>query len=94
MIEIYASIDFREFVILMPALVLVELLAHHSVHPIIDRYLPHTFTRYLLIYFTWQAFVDFSVQILLHFIELFHIVTSGVFILHFLSSTFTVACSH
>ena len=52
MIEIYASIDFREFVILMPALVLVELLAHHSVHPIIDRYLPHTFTRYLLIYFT------------------------------------------
>jgi len=51
MSEIYPSIDFLEFVILMPALVLVELLAHQTVHPIIDSYLPHTFTRYLLIYF-------------------------------------------
>jgi len=52
MSEIYASIDFLEFVILMPALVLAELLALHSVHPIIYRYLPHTFTGYLLIDFT------------------------------------------
>ena len=52
MSEIYPSIDFLEFVILMPILVLVELLARHSVYLIIDRYLPHTFTRYLLIYFT------------------------------------------
>jgi len=27
-------------VILLPGLVFVELLAHHSVYPIIDRYLP------------------------------------------------------
>jgi len=32
--------------ILLPASVLVEFLAHHSVYPIIDRYLPHTFTLF------------------------------------------------
>jgi len=46
MSEIYPLLDFLEFDILLPPLVFVELLAHHSVYPIIDRYLPHTFTLF------------------------------------------------
>jgi len=34
-------LDFLEFVFLLPALVPVQLLAHHSVYPIINRYLRH-----------------------------------------------------
>jgi len=37
MSKIYPSVDFLEFVILLPVLVLVDLLAHHSVYPIINR---------------------------------------------------------
>jgi len=33
MSEIYALLDFHEFVILLPALMLVDFLAHHSVYP-------------------------------------------------------------
>jgi len=44
MVEIYPLLDFLEFAILFTALVLVDLLAYHSVYPIINRYLPHTFT--------------------------------------------------
>jgi len=46
MSEIYHLLDFLEFAILLTALVLVELLAYHSVCPIIDRYLAHIFTSF------------------------------------------------
>jgi len=48
MSEFYPLLDFLEFVILLPALVPVDLPAHHSVYPIIDRKLSH----YLLLYYT------------------------------------------
>jgi len=56
--EIHCLLDFLLFVILLPGLVLVELLAHHSVYPIIDRYLPHIFTLFnsLLHIVTFCAF--------------------------------------
>jgi len=49
--------------------VLVELLAHHPVYPIIDRYLPHTLTLTVLLHIV--TFVHFSVQVLRYFIALF-----------------------
>ena len=50
--------DFLQFVFLLPALVLVHLLAHHSVYPIISRHLPNTFTLFttLLHIVTFCAF--------------------------------------
>jgi len=36
-------LDFLRFVILLPLLVLVDLLARHSVYPMIDRCVPHMF---------------------------------------------------
>jgi len=52
MSEIYPSLDCLEFVVLLPALVTVGLLAHHSVYRIIDRYLPHTFIRFITLRYT------------------------------------------
>jgi len=70
MCEIYPLLDFLEFVIiLLTALVPVDLLVHHSVYLIIDRYLPHRFTLFV-VYFTSQRFVLFSVQVLRCFIAL------------------------
>jgi len=48
MCEIYPLFDFLEFVfILLTALVPDDLLVHHSIYLIIDRYLPRRFTLFV-----------------------------------------------
>jgi len=93
MSEIYPLLDFLEFVILLPALVPVDLLAHHSVYPIIDRNLSQTFTLFtaLLHIVRFCAFLCRFYAILL---RSYALPPPGVFNLHFLTSTFTVAYCH
>jgi len=85
----YPLLDFLEFVIFLPALVLVDLLAQRSVYPIIDHYLPHTFTLFTALRHI-VTFVHFSVQVLRCFIALLYIVTSRHF--HFTLLIFHVHC--
>jgi len=96
MIEIYPLLDFFELAISLPALVLVDLLAHHSVYPIIDRYLSHIFTLFYTILLHIVTFYAISAQVLRCFIALLYTITSRRFYFsqHFLSSTFTVAYCH
>jgi len=74
-------------------LMLVDLLAQHSVYPIIDGNLLHIFTLFTALLHK-VTFCAFSVQVLGCFIALFHIVTSRRFILYILTPTFTVAYCH
>jgi len=51
MCEIYPLFDFLDFVfILLTALVPDDLLVHHSIYLIIDRYLPRRFTLFYTSY--------------------------------------------
>jgi len=69
--------------------VLVELVTHHPVYPIIDRYLPHALTLFTVLLHI-VTFVHFSVQLLHYFIALFYTVTSRCF--HFTLLIFHVHC--
>jgi len=58
-----------EDVILLPALVPVELLAHHSVHRFVSRYLSYLFTLFIALLHI-VTFCEFSLQVLRYFIAL------------------------
>jgi len=92
MTEIYALLDFLEFFISLPALVLVDLLAHHLLYPIIDRSLPHTFKLFttLLHIVTFSAFFLCRFHAIL--LRCYTLSPPGVFILHFLSTFIAVYC--
>jgi len=53
--------------------------------------LPHTFTLFIALHSNILCII---LQILRYYIAFLYIVTSPHFILHFLTSTFTVACCH
>jgi len=69
---IHPSLDFLECVIiLLTALMPDDLLLHHSVYIIIDRYLPHRFTLFAALLHI-ATFCAFSVEFLRFYCVIIH----------------------